>query len=99
MLEHLPRLVIVEVVLGLGVLAVMPFLNGSSREEMGQEGDAKATGGIAVAMVLLLVAIVGSFVANARVQSEIEAAAVARAAAESNEDAEGTPAGVPSAVR
>ena len=98
-LEHFPRLVIVEVVLGLGVLTVMPFLNGSSREELGQEGDPQATGGIAAAMVLLLVAIVVSFVANARVQSGIEAAAVARAAAEGNEEAEGTPAGVPSALR
>lgn len=96
-LEHFPRLVVVEVVLGLGVLAVMPFLNGSSREELGQEADPPATGGIAVAMVLLLVAIVASFVANARVQSGIEAAAIERADREV--EAEGTPVDVPSAVR
>jgi copper transport protein len=79
-LEHFPRLVLVECVLGLGVLAVMPFLNGSSREEVGLEADPAPTGGVALAMVLLFVAMVVSFVARARVQKVIDNRAGARAA-------------------
>jgi putative copper resistance protein D/copper transport protein len=70
--------VLVEVVLGLGVLAVMPFLNGSGREEAGQQADPPASGGIVLAMILLFVAIVVSFVANARIQHGIERKSAAR---------------------
>lgn len=76
-LGHFPKVVLIESVLGLGVLAVMPFLNGSSREEVGLEADPPPTGGVALAMVLLFVAMVVSFVARYQIQKGIEARAVA----------------------
>ena len=65
-LHHFPKAVAVEVVLGLGVLAVMPFLNGSSREQVGEAADPEPTAGILVAVVLLLAFGVLSFIANAK---------------------------------
>jgi copper transport protein len=79
-LGHFPKVVLIESVLGLGVLAVMPFLNGSSREEVGLEADPPPTGGVALAMVLLFVAIVVSFVARYQIQKGIETRAVNQAA-------------------
>ncbi len=65
-LHHFPKAVAVEVVLGLGVLAVMPFLNGSSREQVGEPGDPEPTAGILIAVVLLMAFGVLSFIANAK---------------------------------
>lgn len=65
-LHHFPRTVAVEAVLALGVLAVVPFLNGSSREQVGGEADPAPTAGILVAVALLFVFGAFSFVANAK---------------------------------
>ncbi|MGC4941531.1 CopD family protein [Kribbella sp. DT2] len=76
-LGHFPKVVLIEAVLGVGVLAVMPFLNGSAREEVGLEADPPPTGGVALAMVLLFVALLISFVARFQIQKAIEQRAVA----------------------
>ncbi|MEV6286342.1 CopD family protein [Kribbella sp. NPDC051770] len=91
-LGHFPKVVLIESVLGLGVLAVMPFLNGSAREEVGLEADPPPTGGVALAMVLLFVALVVSFVARFQIQKAIEARAEGRTA-EPEPEAEAAEAG------
>ena len=67
-LHHFPRVVAVEVVLGLGVLTVTPFLNGSAREQVGGAADPEPTAGILLAVILLLAFGVLSFIANAKFQ-------------------------------
>ncbi|WP_238356521.1 CopD family protein [Kribbella italica] len=87
-LGHFPKVVLIEAVLGVGVLAVMPFLNGSAREEVGLAADPPPTGGVALAMVLLFVALVVSFVARFQIQKAIEARAAGQAVAEEPATAE-----------
>jgi putative copper export protein len=73
-LRHFPRSVGVEVVLGIAVLCVVPFLNGSSRQDVGQSADPSPTGGIFAAVALVLVFGVIAFVTSARLHAAGEQA-------------------------
>jgi putative copper export protein len=61
-----PRLVAVEVVLGIAVIAIVPFLAGSGREETGGMADPAPTGAILGALLIVLLIVVTSFALNLR---------------------------------
>lgn len=67
-LTHFPRVVLTEVALGIGVLAIVPFLNGSAREQAaGREVDGPTLDGGLMTLGLLLVAtLAASFYATAK---------------------------------
>ncbi|MFF4650843.1 CopD family protein [Streptomyces sp. NPDC001380] len=66
-LRHFPRVVLGETVLGVAVLAVVPFLNGSARAQAGDAGDPPAaTGGILAAGLALALTLAASLYATAR---------------------------------
>lgn len=70
--EHFPRVVAVEAVIGVAVLAVVPFLNGSAREQAGQAAEPPATGAVFAAVLVLFGLIAASFVANLRLHERID---------------------------
>ena len=80
-LQHFPRVVAAEAALGIAVLVVVPFLNGTGRGETGGVADPPPTGGILTAVALLLVAGVICFIANAKVHEAVERSARERSAA------------------
>lgn len=61
-----PRLVAVEVVLGIAVIAIVPFLAGSGREETGGTADPAPAGGILAALLIVALIVVASFLLNLR---------------------------------
>lgn len=67
-LVEFPRVVVTEVVLGVGVLMVVPFLNGSARAQAaGREVDGPMfDGGLLLLGVLLVATLAASFYATAR---------------------------------
>ncbi|WP_426245437.1 CopD family protein [Nocardioides sp. LHG3406-4] len=71
-LDHFPRVVLVEAVMGLAVLVVIPFLNGSAREQAGGAAEPPATGGIFTAVFVLLAIVMISFYANLKVHERLE---------------------------
>jgi copper transport protein len=71
-LHHFPRSVAVEVVLGIAVLVVIPFLNDSAREQAGESADPGDTGGIFAAIAVLIVFGIIAFVASARMHLTVE---------------------------
>jgi len=79
-LHHFPRVVAAEAALGIAVLVVVPFLNGTGREEAGGVADPPPTGGIFTAVALLFVAGVTCFIATAKVHGAIERSARERRA-------------------
>jgi copper transport protein len=74
---HFPKVVAIEAVLGTAVLVVVPFLNGSAREQAGGEAEPPATGALFTAVVVLLVLVVAAFFANLKLHSRIDNPAVA----------------------
>jgi copper transport protein len=69
---HFPRLVSVEAAIGVAVLIVVPFLNGSAREQAGGAAEPPATGAVFAAVLILLALIAASFVANLRLHERID---------------------------
>lgn len=69
--RHFPQIVVIEAVIGFAVLLVVPFLNGSAREEAGV-AEAHATSTMFVSTAVLIVILVISFALNARLQATIE---------------------------
>jgi copper transport protein len=69
--RHFPQVVVAEAVIGFGVLLVVPFLNGSAREEAGV-AEAHATSTMFMATAALIVILVISFTLNARIQGVVE---------------------------
>ncbi|GAA1689388.1 copper resistance D family protein [Fodinicola feengrottensis] len=66
-LRHFPKVVAIEVVLGIGVLTVVPFLSGSARAQAGETAEPPvATGGILLIGLLLTATVVASFFATAK---------------------------------
>jgi copper transport protein len=70
-LHHFPRVVLIEAVIGLAVLVVIPFLNGSSREQAGGAAEPPASGAIFTAVFVLLAIVVISFYANLKVHEKM----------------------------
>ncbi len=87
-LAHFPRVAALESALGLGVLLVVPFLNGTGREENGQALPSVTGGAFTAAAVLVVVVVVG-FLAGSKVQGGVE-----RRAAETAPAPQGDPAAV-----
>jgi putative copper export protein len=69
---HFPRVVAIEAAIGVAVLAVVPFLNGSAREQAGGAAEPPATGAVFTAVLVLLVLVVASFVVNLRMHERID---------------------------
>lgn len=69
--RHFPRVVVTEAVIGAAVLLIVPFLNGSAREEAGA-AESHATSAMFLATAALIVVLVASFAVNARVQTNAE---------------------------
>jgi putative copper export protein len=69
--RHFPRTVAVEALIGLGVLIVLPFLNGSARAEAGVP-EPLVTARMFVATAGLLVIVVASLAVNVRLQAAAE---------------------------
>jgi copper transport protein len=65
-IRQFPKLVALEVLLGVVVIAIVPFLAGSAREEMGGAADPAPTAGVLGALVVVLLIVVASFVVNLR---------------------------------
>lgn len=72
--EHFPRVVAVEAVIGVAVLAIVPFLNGSARAQAGGDDEPAATGSIFAAVLILLALVVVSFIVNLRLHERIDRA-------------------------
>ena len=72
-LRHFPRVVVTEVLLGLGVLALVPFLNGSARAQAaGQEVDAPTAGaGLLALGAVLTVSLAASFVGTLKASAAL----------------------------
>ncbi len=77
--EHLPRVVAIEASIGLAVLLVVPFLNGSAREQAGGTAEPPATAGIFTAVLVLLATVVVAFFVSLRVHEHIDNPEVAGA--------------------
>ncbi|MFD5215486.1 copper resistance D family protein [Microbacterium sp. NPDC058345] len=71
--RHFPQIIVLEATIGFAVLLVVPFLNGSAREESGA-GEAHATSTMFFATAALIVILVISFALNSRLQAAIERA-------------------------
>lgn len=69
---HFPRIVTLEAVIGVAVLAVVPFLNGSAREQAGGAAEPPATGALFTAVAVLLATVVLAFVANLKLHERID---------------------------
>ena len=80
---HFPKVVAVEAVVGTAVLIVVPFLNGSTREQAGGEAEPPATGALFAAVFLLLALIVAAFFANRKLHNRIDNPASTRPASAS----------------
>jgi copper transport protein len=65
-LRHFPRVVALEVLLGLAVLLIVPFLSGSARKQAGETGSPELDGSVLLIGVLFVATLVVSFVAAAR---------------------------------
>ncbi len=70
--EHLPRVVAIEALIGLAVLVVVPFLNGSAREQSGGTAEPPATAGIFTAVLILLATVVVAFFVSLRIHEHID---------------------------
>lgn len=75
---HFPRIVTLEAVVGVAVLAVVPFLNGSAREQAGGTAEPPATGALFTAVFVLLATVVVAFFANLKLHERIDNPEVAR---------------------
>ncbi|MEU8635335.1 DUF4149 domain-containing protein [Amycolatopsis sp. NPDC048633] len=75
---HFPRIVTLEAVLGIAVLAVVPFLNGSAREQAGGAAEPPATGALFTAVAVLLATVVVAFFANLKLHERIDHPEVTR---------------------
>jgi len=75
---HFPRVVTIEALIGIAVLAVVPFLNGSAREQAGGAAEPPATGSIFAAVFVLLAFVVAAFVVNLKLHDRIDNPAVAQ---------------------
>jgi copper transport protein len=64
--RQFPKLVALEVVLGVVVIAIVPFLAGSAREELGGAADPAPTAGILGALAIVALIVVASFALNLR---------------------------------
>lgn len=69
--RHFPKAAVVEALVGLGVLVVLCFFNGSARAESGVE-EPLVSARMFVATAALVVVVVGSLVVNVRVQDAVE---------------------------
>jgi putative copper export protein len=69
---HFPRVVAIEAGVGIAVLAVVPFLNGSAREQAGGAAEPPATGSIFTAVFVLLALVVVAFFVNLRLHDRID---------------------------
>jgi hypothetical protein len=67
--------------IGVAVLAVVPFLNGSAREQAGGDAEPPATGTLFAAVFVLLALIVAAFFVNLELHDRIDNPAVAEEAA------------------
>ena len=65
-LRHFPRVVALEVLLGLAVLVIVPFLSGSARKQAGETASPELDGSVVLIGVLFVATLVVSFVAAAR---------------------------------
>jgi len=77
---HFPRVVAIEAVVGIAVLAVVPFLNGSAREQAGGAAEPPATGAIFTAVFVLFALVVMAFFVNLRMHDRIDNPEVAERA-------------------
>lgn len=75
--QHFPRTVVIEALIGLAVLIVLPFLNGSARAEAGVP-EPIVTARMFVATAGLLIIVVASLAINVRLQASAERRAVDR---------------------
>jgi copper transport protein len=71
-LHHFPKTVAIEVVLGVAVLVVVPFLNDSARQQGGTSVDPGDTGGIFAAVGILIVLGIIAFIASARLHASLD---------------------------
>jgi putative copper resistance protein D len=69
---HFPRVVAIEAGVGIAVLAVVPFLNGSAREQAGGAAEPPATGAIFTAVFVLFAFVVAAFVVNLKLHDRID---------------------------
>jgi copper transport protein len=69
---HFPRVVAIEAGVGVAVLAVVPFLNGSAREQAGGAAEPPATGALFTAVLVLLAIVVAAFFANLKLHDRID---------------------------
>jgi copper transport protein len=74
---HFPRVVAIEAAIGIAVIAVVPFLNGSAREQAGGAAEPPATGAIFTAVFVLLALVVAAFFGNLKLHERIDNPAVA----------------------
>jgi copper transport protein len=74
---HFPRVVAIEAGVGIAVLAVVPFLNGSAREQAGGVAEPPATGSIFTAVILLFAFVAAAFFVNLKLHDRIDNPAVA----------------------
>jgi len=75
---HFPKIVTLEAVVGVAVLAVVPFLNGSAREQAGGTAEPPATGALFTAVFVLLATVVVAFFANLKLHERIDHPEVTR---------------------
>jgi copper transport protein len=75
---HFPRIVTLEAVVGVAVIAVVPFLNGSAREQAGGAAEPPATGALFTAVFVLLATVVAAFFANLKLHDRIDNPEVSR---------------------
>jgi len=75
---HFPRIVTLEAVVGVAVIAVVPFLNGSAREQAGGAAEPPATGALFTAVFVLLATVVAAFFANLKLHERIDNPEVSR---------------------
>lgn len=69
---HFPRVVAIEAGVGIAVLAVVPFLNGSAREQAGGVAEPPATAAIFTAVFVLLALVVAAFFVNLKLHERID---------------------------
>jgi copper transport protein len=79
---HFPRVVAIEAAVGIAVIAVVPFLNGSAREQAGGAADPPATGAICTAVFVLFGLVVAAFFVNLRMHERVDNARVDEPAAD-----------------
>jgi len=70
--RHFPRVVAIEAAVGIAVLVVVPFLNGSAREQAGGAAEPPATGAIFTAVFVLLALVVAAFFVNLTLHDRID---------------------------